>query len=267
MALDNVLYVTEPPQHFDENPIRMVNPDYVFREFLWFLTGDATDTRMTKYAQIWKTCIDDIGRINSNYGQYLFERDSGFNGAFFRGLDVLGKDNDSRRCWISIFQERHQTDDEHTDYPCTTGIGFSIKSSKLCMNVHMRSQDLWWGAANDQPICYLFQLLAQAYLRHVHDVWPQIGPITHYIDNLHFYDRHWDQAMAAMQTLLPPRAEMEEINELCQDGFSLYDIVSMFKITEYWRDDIDGLREYSPLMKRVLAIPGDYGFFDKLRSW
>lgn len=269
MALDNVLYVTQPPQHFDENPVRNVNPDYVFREFLWFLTGNGFDTRMAKYAPIWKTCIDESGHINSNYGQYLFEREGmvGFTGAFFRGLDLLVNDNDSRRCWIPIFQEAHQTDIEHTDYPCTTGMGFCIRGNKLCMNVHMRSQDLWWGAANDQPVCYLLQLLAQAYLRHVQDLHVQIGPITHYIDNLHFYDRHWEQARQALYTMDPPRPEMEDINELCEGGFNLYDIVMMFQVDGYWRDEIDGPRVYSPLMTRVLNIPGDYGINDTVRSW
>lgn len=267
MAIDNVLYVTTPPQHFDENPVRMINPDYVFREFLWFLTGDGTDLRMTKYAPIWKTCVDVTGRINSNYGQYLFEQDGGFTGAFFRGLDVLANDYSSRRCWLPIFQERHQTDEEHTDYPCTTGMGFTMRHNHLNMNVHMRSQDLWWGAANDQPVCYLLQLLAQAYLRWVHDVPVHIGSITHYIDNLHFYDRHWVKANEAVETTLPPRPEIEEINETCQNGFSLYDLVMMFKLSEHWRDDIDGPREYSPLMHRVLSISGDYGYEDTVRSW
>lgn len=267
IALDNVMYVTEPPQHFDENPVRNVNPDYVFREFLWFITGNGRDLRMQKYAPIWKTCIGEDGRINSNYGQYFFEQDSGFNGAFFRGLDLIANDVATRRCWLPIFQEYHQTDTEHQDYPCTTGMGFTIRGNRLCMNVHMRSQDMWWGAANDQPVCYLLQLLAQAYLKHVHGNHFQIGPITHYIDNLHFYEKHWAQARLAFSSLKPSRPEMEAINELCQDGFSLYDIVSMFKLTLFWRDGIDGPREYSPLMTRVLTIPGDYGFEDEVRTW
>lgn len=263
IALNDVVYSMRPGQHFDANPVRKLSLDYVFREFLWFTTGNGYDLRMANYAPIWKTCIDG-GKINSNYGQYFFS--GRFSGPFFHALDLFHYDIDTRRAWVPIFNSAHQDVVQHDDYPCTTGIGFSVRGDDLQMNVHMRSQDLWWGAANDEPVCYLLQLLAQAYLKYTWKIDVDCGPIVHYIDNLHFYERHIEPAYRAIsisaQTSM--RQEVIDINELAKTGFNQWDIMRMFNINMY---PIGELLQFSPFMQRVLDIPGDYGFNDTLRSW
>lgn len=253
----NAMYQALPSEHFDARVGRKISLSYIFREFLWFLQGNRYDTRMEKYALLWKSCVDPDGGINSNYGQYLFGPFPGIDTPFFHALDHIIGDTDSRRAWIAIFQEWHQypmyTDGgepyEHPEVPCTTGMGFRLRNGELYMNVHMRSQDVWHGAANDEAVCYLFQLLAVAYLG-LFGVACTPGPITHYVDSLHFYERHFDKAKAAIGTEHCP--DVLAINELCLQGFTPEDVLFLrgYAHAEY---------QPSPLLSRILSIEGDYG--------
>lgn len=205
--LNDVTYSMMPHQHLDPNPARNIKLDYVRREFAWFLFGDKFDTRIAKYAAIWKSCIGSDGSINSNYGQYMFNKT--LNSPFFNALDKLHEDPASRRAWISIFQSHHQNIEIHNDYPCTTGWGFRIENNQLVMRVHMRSQDMWWGAPNDAGCCFFAQLLAQAYMRYMWNSAVTLGPIIHKIDSLHFYERH---VIAASNCIVDERPDLVDIS-------------------------------------------------------
>lgn len=258
LEVRDVQYIVQPHQHFDPRPGRKISLDYVKREFLWFVTGDRYDTRIQQYAPVWKTCIQPDGGINSNYGQYLFSKDA-WNAPLWNALDNLAADPDSRRAYVPIFQSAHQTVTAHDDYPCTTGMAFSIQEHKLCMHVTHRSQDLWWGASNDEPVSYLIQLVAESYLRNFHNVGIEIGPILHTVDSLHLYERHLDKANDALHESGELHSVIE-MSEICEFGFTYDDLMNMF-------DDQDSLWSHSPLMVTVLDIPGQYGFEDTLRSW
>ena len=266
LEVTNAMYQAGSLEHFDDRSGRNISLPYIFREFLWFVKGDRFDTRMTEYAPLWRQCVDPNGGINSNYGQYLFGPQPGFDCPFFHALDHIVKDRDSRRAWIAIFQEWHQQPDvewdiigdelvgpvqefEHPEVPCTTGMGFRLRNGELLMNVHMRSQDLWHGAANDEGVCYLLQLMAVAYLN-ANGVDCVPGPITHYVDSLHFYERHWDKARAAIGS--PEREEVKRAIQVARAGFTTADL----RILRGVRREGD---EPGPLLKMVLDIPGILG--------
>lgn len=246
LELLDVTYSMPPTEHFDVRPTRNLSLNYVFREFLWFCKADRHDVRMQEYAPIWKTCIQWDGGINSNYGQYLFA--GGYESVFCKALSHIVADQDTRRCWMPIFQTYHQEWPAHEDYPCTTGIGFRVRGNALEMIVHMRSQDLWWGAANDEPVCYLIQLLAQAYLAK-YDVVLDCGEIVHKIDSLHIYERHWDKVQAAAMDY-EQREDVAGITDLCKPGFSGLDMSYLLGRYCYG---------FSPLLSRIMFIPGAYG--------
>lgn len=274
----NAMYQARPDEHFDDRLGRNISLAYIFREFLWFVQGNRYDTRMTKYAKLWEACVDQEGGINSNYGQYLFGPEPGFDGPIFHALDHIVADRDSRRAHVAIFQQWHQetqsymltdpavpvgsylgfTDDghqlyineyEHPEVPCTTGMGFRLRNGELLMNVHMRSQDLWHGAANDEAVCYLIQLVAVAYLK-ANGVQCVPGPITHYIDSLHFYERHWSLAKKAVGS--PERPEVRQAIKTCELGFTASDLNIL-------RGVVKATDQPSELLRMVLDIPGDWG--------
>lgn len=184
--VNDVEYTMYDSQNICTSAVRDMSFDYLRREFLWYLGGDKYDLRIAKYAPLWKKCINN-GVINSNYGQYLFANDQ-----FYKALDHLYEDNNTRRCWIPFFQGHHQDGYPHNDYPCTTGIGFRIVENELEMVVHMRSQDAWHGMPYDCGVAFFLQNMALYYLNHNY---LKRGKIVHKIDNLHFYERHVLKAM------------------------------------------------------------------------
>lgn len=254
IELNDVQYSALPHQHFDPNPVRAASLDYIRREFLWFIMGDRFDTRMTKYAKLWEACVGQDGGINSNYGQYLFEK-----GRIYNALGHLVGDRSSRRAWVPIFQSWHQGPLKHDDYPCTTGVGFRIDNDQLVMKVHMRSQDLWHGAANDEAVCYLIQLVALAYLRGYH---PDLvaGPIVHAVDSLHFYERHWELAGRAIASEEPDLVAHTAASKVASEGFSINDLLFLTGISS----DKIGELVITPgfLLNWCLSIEGDYGYSD-----
>lgn len=252
IELNDVQYSARADQHFDPNPVRAASLDYIRREFLWFARGDRKDTRMTKYAKLWVACVGADGGINSNYGQYLFG--NGRNNPFYNALHLLINDRASRRAWVPIFQSWHQSPVEHADYPCTTGLGFRIDGDALVMKVHMRSQDLWHGAANDEGVAYLIQLMALSYLR---DYYPDLtaGPIVHAIDSLHFYERHWVLATRAVESTDADLAPHTAATVLASYGFTGDDLLLL--------SGRRTIAEPSPLLGWCAAIEGDYGYADE----
>lgn len=91
----------------------------------------------------------------------------------------------SRQAWLTIFDGKNK-DEFEKDTPCTLNIGFSIIEGFLCMNVNMRSNDLWYGFCNDQ---YCFSKL-QKYVADKLNL--KVGWYYHFAANLHIYERHYN---------------------------------------------------------------------------
>lgn len=246
LEINNVVWTLHPHQHLDPRAGRNISLDYIRREFLWYCQGMGQDTRIAKYAPIWTTCIDEYGWINSNYGQYIFG--DGFEGQLWWALDQLIKDQDSRRCWISIFQSYHHDIKIHNDYPCHTGFGFTIRNGKLHMSIHHRSLDMWHGAAQDFPIAFFWQLLAQTYLRK-YGIFCEVGPITHYVESAHFYERHFVKAINTVQYSIIRKLDIPYA------GFDVRDLDILFKE--------DYLEKPSQFLTWILDIAEDYGKEDE----
>lgn len=219
----NAQFKVWPHQHLDPRVGRNISLDYIRREFLWYMLGDRFDTRIQEYAPIWKTCISHDGGINSNYGQYLFGEDLPFFGA----MQHLLKDQDSRRCWIPILNTQHQLEYDTNDVPCHTGFGFRLiprsgRMPLLEMSVHHRSLDMWWGAANDFPIAFLWQIVAQAYLER-NGISCQLGPVIHTSESTHFYERHIAKAEETVN-MTPLSTEVLHATALIKWGLGWSDI-------------------------------------------
>ena len=165
---------------------RKLSLDYIKREFLWYLKGDKYDTSIADHAKIWKSTIDDRGIINSNYGQYIF----GEINQFWRVVDILKEDRDSRRASIMILSSDHVLNATH-DVPCTYAINFRIRMNSLNMSVHMRSQDAIYGLGNDIPtFSFIHEMMQKALKKYYPDL--ALGHYYHVADSFHVYERHFE---------------------------------------------------------------------------
>lgn len=186
-------YVVEFPPYmrWSNFEARNFKFDYFKHEFLWYLNGNTYDLSICKYAKIWKDCVDDAGRINSNYGYHWFKKPPiPFNFV----VEQLKEDKFSRRAVMPIVAHDHLYID-NPDIPCTGYIGFRIREDRLYVTVHMRSQDAIFGLGNDLPSFSILQEMVCCMLKNAYpDL--KMGPLTLHVDSFHFYLKYTDMVKA-----------------------------------------------------------------------
>ena len=185
IEIENYCYEIPPYVRFQSFDCRKLNLSYIKHEFLWYLRGDKFDLSILEKAKIWKDIVNQDGSLNSNYGQYIFGADNQFDNV----VRILRDDKDSRRASISFLNKEHLFSDTR-DVPCTYTINFRIRQDKLNMSVHMRSQDLIYGMAND---CPAFSFVHEMMLNVLKQYYPNLeyGMYHHVCDSLHVYERHF----------------------------------------------------------------------------
>lgn len=112
------------------------------------------------------------------------EADGTFWGAYGRRigyqlLDVVRKlrvDSGTRQAVITLWDPVLDNRSDKRDYPCTVALGFALRGDVLDLNVTMRSNDVWRGAAYDWGQFTALQLtvarlLGVGYGRYRHTAW------------------------------------------------------------------------------------------------
>lgn len=184
-ALHNIgVYIHKPLDREIKTDFRKWNPKYAEREWLWYLSGNRSVSEIKKHAPLWDKMHSGDDLVNSNYG-WQWNR----NDQLRKTIQQL-KDNPlTRQAWISLHDGKEK-DEYYHDTPCTLSVGFQIIDNTLCMNVHMRSNDLWYGFCNDQ---YCFSKLQELVAGEL-DL--PVGWYYHFVANLHIYEQHYDKTRA-----------------------------------------------------------------------
>jgi thymidylate synthase len=155
--------------------------NYIRKEWQWYLHSDKYDTRIKDHAPMWATIMQPDGSIASNYGQYMFGDQNGFQWV----IDCLRKDPDSRQAIIP-FAHKDNLYDGNKDQICTLGIIFSIRDNLLNMTVEMRSNDIFRGATADWVMfTWLWEMIAL-------ELGVARGEYTHIANSMHVYEENYD---------------------------------------------------------------------------
>ena len=164
---------------------RPFNFKYFSGELLWYLCGDFKVDFITQFSNFWSALVDENGEINSNYGAVIL------NDQFVFAYNQLIKDKNTRQSLIVINEKKHQK--ETKDFPCTLNLLFYIRNNKLNMRVHMRSQDIFYGLQYDAP---WYSVIHQNMWLLLKDTYPdlELGDYIHQMDNVHYYERHFELA-------------------------------------------------------------------------
>ena len=178
--LENFSYTFPPYCRWMNFEARKLSLKYIKAELRWYLHGDPTDLSIARYAKLWETIADHSGKVNSNYGHYIFRR-----AQFEWIISELRSDPDSRRASMVILQPEHLVPN-NKDVPCTYGMNLRIREGKLNCSVHMRSQDAIWGLGNDLPFFSVVQELAATLLL------VPMGNLHLAVDSFHVYEKHFD---------------------------------------------------------------------------
>jgi len=154
--------------------------DYYKYEMQWYLHADPLDHRICDHAKIWEKIIQKDGSIFSNYGQYWFGHQLGYD----KCLSILRNDPNSRQAYLPMCNYHHVFEGNR-DVVCTKGIQFRIIKGKLWMHVSMRSSDAIWGLATDLPCFHtLMTMMAR-------ELGIPMGEFVFSSDSVHIYERHY----------------------------------------------------------------------------
>ena len=176
---------------------RKFNKEYAISEWLWYLSRDSRVHNIGKLAKIWDIIKSPEGRVESNYGVYLFDNmifsPKNEPSQWEWAISELLSDRDSRRATIPINQPHHKFMNK-LDIPCTQYVQFFIRDNRLHFGVSMRSNDIIFGMCNDIFTFCLFQQLMLNELRHNGYEDLKLGNYFHHAGSLHLYDRHYGMA-------------------------------------------------------------------------
>ena len=180
--------------HFDvDKPwiVREPNYEYFKKELAWYHSESLNVNDIPDGApQMWKSCADPLGYINSNYGWCIFSKDNGYQ--YEHCLNKLKEDPHTREA-IMIYnrpsmQEDYCKNGMH-DFMCCQNVQYFINEigNDLYLDciVNFRSNDAVFGFNNDALWNYeILHKLAS-------DLNVKVGTMHWNAGSLHIYERHF----------------------------------------------------------------------------
>ena len=183
--IDQKLKLTNPRKLGIYDRARKFKKEYAIAELLWYIGRDPKPGNIGELASIWKDIQDDEGKVESNYGLYVF----GENWEWI--VTELESDPESRRAVISIYDNSHKHSN-YRDHPCTMSLQFLIRNEHLNLIWNMRSSDLVFGFCNDM---FCASMILQLMLNELDEMDLRLGDITFNLGSLHVYERHFKMIM------------------------------------------------------------------------
>lgn len=171
---------------------RKFNHKYFAGELAWYLNKDNDIDYINKFSGFWKNITNPgTNEINSNYGSLLFNEQLAWC------LTSLKQDINTRQAIAFLNQPKFQVEG-NKDFVCTMYLNFFIRDNKLNMKVQMRSNDIFYGLTFDAPF---FAFVHQHMYLWLKDTYPslKLGTYTHFADNIHFYEHHFELAESIKQ--------------------------------------------------------------------
>lgn len=211
------IVIKNPQKRVVGHPERKLNYGFMVGELLWMLQGRNDLESIEHYNHKMKDFSDDGTVLNGSYGQRIFRWEGLYDviddsykdeednthpsfslehivvNQFETAFKLLTEDPFTRQALISIYnpvQDSHDTKDK----PCTNTIQFTIRDNKLNMTVYMRSNDAWLGLPYD---AFNFMNLQEIMAGRLGI---KLGKYTHFVDSLHIYEKHIDQAKKLVKT-------------------------------------------------------------------
>ena len=199
------LYIEDPSSNLFkyEDKSLTLPTGYVKKEMCLYLMATDDAKMFTKASGFWDKIKTKDGKVNSAYGNLIFNKSladgrSQFDWAF----DSLKADKDSRQSFMRFNNTCHQYDG-NKDVPCTFIQAFHIRGNKLHSTVEMRSNDIIKGTTYDIPSFILFQRLMLARLREVHPSL-EMGTYTHIASSFHLYSTDFELVRKRLQCKIEP---------------------------------------------------------------
>ena len=179
----------------------------------------------------WDTPSNATVSVRTEQNKHAFKEDDQIR----RGLELLGKDSETRRCVLSIWNADFDlfSTTPTKDIPCNDLLMFKIRKEKLHLSVLNRSNDLHWGLPTNM---FQFSFILEVMARMLK---VEVGAERHFSDSLHIYTNNDNNKIHEKMT--------QEWNAMNQT--TLYDLVEPSKM------DIEGfsLEMVDKMFNRILT--------------
>lgn len=176
------IYIMNPMDNLVYNTFRGISPIYISKEYEWYKSGSRKVEDASKLSKFWETIANPNGTVNSNYGAYIFVKESDGKSVWEKTVEILKNDPDTRQ---AIIQIPIMPGRGSKDTPCTSHIHFHIRDGKLMATTVMRSSDCILGIPID-----LFQFTMWQ-IEMAKELGLELGWHRFVSDNLHIYEKNW----------------------------------------------------------------------------
>lgn len=215
-------YEIDSTQPFANFESRKFNWKYLAGELVWYLNKDTDVDYIGNFSNFWQHITNPYSNnINSNYGSLLF------GDQLHWAMQSLRNDKNSRQA-IAFLNNPEFQFPSNKDFVCTMYINFWIRNNELHMKVQMRSNDIFYGLTFDAPF---FAIVHQHMVLWLRDTYSnlQLGTYHHCVDNIHFYERHFELADKISKETNSDNVTMQLENPL----FVIDSMTREMEITEY----------------------------------
>jgi thymidylate synthase len=145
----SVNYVLQDSRQRVHNLRHPASLHYLCRELIAYFRGSLNvEDGLARASSNWRRHANKDGKINSNYGYYVFYQKVGNQTQYEWVVSNLRRNPQSRKALININQPVHK-DNETKDFPCTIAAQFFVRNGCLCCEVSSRSADVVLGLPYD----------------------------------------------------------------------------------------------------------------------
>ncbi len=211
-----------------------------FAEFAWYLSKEDNKDYIKPYIAAYELEEQKNNKILGAYGPKIFGSKNEQKPQYERIIEQILKRETSKQAYlvISEIEDYKFRNEEYASPPCTIGLHFYVRDSKLSLTTYMRSNDAYLGLPHD---LFCFTMLQELISCRTNI---PLGTYTHCSTSMHIYEDHFDRIEKYLDEGKHEPIEMPIIKE-CNS--KTLDLVSkefdknvlestLENLDDYWKD-------------------------------
>lgn len=206
-----------------------------FAEFAWYLSKDNDRDYIRPYISAYALEEQEKNKIIGAYGSKIFSSDDGQKSQFERIVEQILEREITKHAYLSISEKFDYKVhyNKHDSPPCTIGLHFFVRDSKLNLTCYMRSNDAYLGLPHD---LFCFTLLQELVSLRTNI---PIGNYTHCATSMHIYEENLTSARKYLNEGKHEPIEMPQIKECSNETLDRVSKEFNTKISESYFNNLD----------------------------
>lgn len=187
-----VIHKYDLSKGFPITGLRKINYKMAIDEILWIYSKMSNNVNDLN-SKIWDSWSDENKLIHKAYGYQIARPTMGYPSQIHYVLNEIKTNPTSRRIMMNMFNVEDQLEKATKSLiECAYAVHFSVKDGKLHMTLIQRSGDFLTASHPGGWNVVQYAALQHAIAKEC-DL--DVGIFTHFIQDLHLYDKHIEQAL------------------------------------------------------------------------